>query len=68
MARPATMKDIDALAKELFVADNTTLSVLPDRALSRWWAAEDEATRLHYRRQAQQRLAAERYTKTADPL
>jgi len=47
---------VDELARELFVADNATLSVLPDRVLSRWWAAEDESTRLFYRREAARKL------------
>lgn len=45
------MKEVEDLARELFRgADPTGI-----------WAAEDEATRLHYRRQAQQQLAAKRH-------
>lgn len=47
------MTDIDDLARELFrKADPGGV-----------WAAEDEITRIYYRRQAQEKLAAARYTK-----
>lgn len=59
---------IDELARQLYFAANPASSVLREAALSRWWRAEDEVTRLYWRRQAQQRLAAGRYTKSAKLL
>jgi hypothetical protein len=58
MDRRATLTDIEDLAKRLCYEHDPT-SV---------WAAEDEVTRLYYRRQAQQRYAAESYTKSAETL
>ncbi len=47
------IKDIEDLAQALYrAADPTGV-----------WAAEDEITRLYYRRQAQQRATAELYAK-----
>jgi hypothetical protein len=55
MAGQATITDLEDLARRLcYEADPTSV-----------WEAEDEVTRLYYRRQAQQRYAAERYTETA---
>jgi hypothetical protein len=46
------MKEVEDLARALFAAaDPGTV-----------WAAIDECERLHWRRQAQQQLAAKRYT------
>jgi hypothetical protein len=55
MDRRTTLTDIEDLAKRLCYEHDPT-SV---------WAAEDEITRLYYRRQAQQRYAAERYKEIA---
>lgn len=44
-----TVRDIEAAARALYAAADPT----------GFWAAEDEATRLHYRRQAQQKRTAE---------
>jgi len=52
------LSDIEDLARRLcYEADPSSV-----------WAAEDEVTRLYYRRQAQQRYAAERYTETEKVL
>jgi hypothetical protein len=55
MDHRTTLTDIEDLARRLCYEHDPT-SV---------WAAEDEITRLYYRRQAQQRYAAERYTQSA---
>ncbi len=47
------MTDIDELARSLFAKDDPTGV----------WAAEDEITRIYYRRQAQERATAELYAK-----
>jgi hypothetical protein len=56
MDHRTTLTDIEDLARRLCYEHDPT-SV---------WAAEDEITRLYYRRQAQQRYAAERYTQSAE--
>jgi len=53
MAGQTTLTDIEDLAKRLCYEHD------PNSV----WAAEDEITRLYYRRQAQQKLAAEIYTR-----
>lgn len=50
-------EEIDAFARQLFHASDA----------GGVWEAEDEITRLYYRRLAQQRLAVERYTQTPPP-
>ena len=58
MDRRTTLSDIEDLARRLcYETDPSSV-----------WAAEDEVTRLYYRRQAQQRYAAERYTETEKVL
>jgi len=53
-----TLTDIEDLARRLCY-EHDPKSV---------WAAEDEITRLYYRRQAQQKLAAEIYTEPAENI
>jgi hypothetical protein len=58
MAGQTTLTDIEDLAKRLCYEHDP----------SSVWAAEDEVTRLYYRRQAQQRYAAMRYTESEKVL
>lgn len=55
-----TFDQISELAREMYFAANPTLSALREPALSRWWKAEDEVTRLFWRKEAQRKLQEQR--------